>query len=784
MKTNSRLLAFLLTILLVTCSVPASIFAGAVPGPTGVYEGLSWTITDDVLTLNITGTLPDWTLRADGLKDSLAGVTKVSLGPDITAIAADALMNGNFTEILLNEGLTDIGYRAFRGTGISELTIPSTVTHLGWQIFDGCANLETINFLSATAPAIEESCFAGTSNPLKVNYPCKWGDFDSRLKFGAVNAPTYSQVHVYDDTYTITEPATCIKNAKAFRKCTVCGFGRVNFEVPDSTTSHAFTVYVPSGDAHCNGGGTMTAKCDTCGKATDTKVDPDTIGPHLYAPVTDTEDGTVCTICGDTHEHADANEDKACDICGTGMCGPDIVWGKAVHHSQKVNSIPTDYYTVYLNGSGEMYNYTETPWKSMMTQICSVRMTDGVTTVGSSAFRGCRNLTEAFLPDSITVFKDYSFFNTSVQVYKLDESIGWPASLTSVEDHAFHGNNAYHTQISSIPETITGTIGIQAFYYCPDLETAVIPASVSAIGYRAFGNCEKLRTVVFTSPDKPSIDEKIFTPGHDDERTVSMEVEVQYPCSWGEMDAADKLGAYKITYTAVHNRPDCGHPEDTPVIGDTPSRPHRRPKPVEPAEPTVPETPEVPEVSEVPEISETPAASVSFGDVKETDYYGPAVNWAVEKGITAGTAEGRFSPSESCSRAQILTMLWAAMGCPKAEKDAEFGDIPSGAYYLEAVKWAVEKGLTSGTSANMFSPDAPCTRAQAMLFLYGCFGSPVENTAFSDIAPGAYYEKAAGWAASSGISAGIGGGKFGPEIECTRAQIVTFLYSVPQLKSE
>ncbi|MCQ2561751.1 MAG: S-layer homology domain-containing protein [Clostridia bacterium] len=156
----------------------------------------------------------------------------------------------------------------------------------------------------------------------------------------------------------------------------------------------------------------------------------------------------------------------------------------------------------------------------------------------------------------------------------------------------------------------------------------------------------------------------------------------------------------------------------------------------------------------------------------------------MEKGITAGTAEGRFSPNESCSRAQILTMLWAAMGCPRAEKDAEFGDIPSGAYYLEAVKWAVEKGLTSGTSANMFSPDAPCTRAQAMMFLYGCFGSPVENTAFSDIAPGAYYEKAAGWAASAGISAGIGGGKFGPEIECTRAQIVTFLYSVPQLKSE
>ncbi|MCQ2561401.1 MAG: leucine-rich repeat protein, partial [Clostridia bacterium] len=668
MKTNSRLLAFLLTILLVTCSVPASIFADTVPepaetapGPAGVCEGLTWSITDDVLTLNIAGTLPDWTLRAEGLVNFLNRVTKVTLGSEITAISSGALKNGNFTEIVLNEGLTTIGLNAFAGTGISEITIPSTVTSLGWQIFAGCTNLKTVNLTSAAAPSIDDFCFGEVPNKLTVNYPCKWDIFETRPLFGAGEdkAPNYVQTHVYDGTYTITTDATCTKNAKAYKLCTSCGFGRVDFEVPDSKADHVFTNYVPNGDAHCNGGGTMTAKCDTCGRVTDTKADPDTIGPHLYAPITDTENGTVCTICSDTHEHTDANEDKACDICGTGMCGPDIVWGKAVHHSQKVNSIPTDYYTVYLNGSGEMYNYTETPWKPMMTQICSVRMTDGITTVGSSAFRGCRNLSEAYLPDSITVFKDYSFFNTSVQVYKLDESIGWPASLTSVEDHAFHGNNAYHTQIDSIPETITH-IGIQAFNYSPDLETAVIPASVSAIGYRAFGNCEKLRTVVFTSQDKPSIDEKIFTPGHDDERTVSMEVEVQYPCSWGEMDAADKLGAYKITYTAVHNRPDCGHPDDTPVIGDTPSRPHRRPKPVEPAEPTVPETPEVSEVPsepEVPEIPETPAASVSFGDVKETDYFGPAVNWAVEKGITAGTAEGRFSPNESCSRAQILTML-------------------------------------------------------------------------------------------------------------------------------
>ena len=172
------------------------------------------------------------------------------------------------------------------------------------------------------------------------------------------------------------------------------------------------------------------------------------------------------------------------------------------------------------------------------------------------------------------------------------------------------------------------------------------------------------------------------------------------------------------------------------------------------------------------------AGNNPFTDVPAGSYYEDAVIWAVDKGITTGTGNGRFSPDAPCTRAQIVTFLWRAAGSPAPKSMSSFSDVPAEAFYAKAVAWAVEKGITSGTGDGKFSPDATCTRAQAVTFLYRANGSPAVsgNSAFTDVAADAYYAAAVKWAEKNGITGGIGGGLFGSNNNCTRAQIVTFLY--------
>lgn len=169
----------------------------------------------------------------------------------------------------------------------------------------------------------------------------------------------------------------------------------------------------------------------------------------------------------------------------------------------------------------------------------------------------------------------------------------------------------------------------------------------------------------------------------------------------------------------------------------------------------------------------------AFTDVTANAYYYDAVAWAVENGITAGTSATKFSPDASCTRAQTVTFLWRAAGSP-APKSAEnpFTDVQPGTYYYDAVLWAVENGITAGTSAITFSPDATVTRAQTVTFLYRAAGSPPVSgsSPFSDVPSNSYYASAVLWAVDRNVTAGTGAGTFSPDSDCTRAQIVTFLY--------
>lgn len=174
-----------------------------------------------------------------------------------------------------------------------------------------------------------------------------------------------------------------------------------------------------------------------------------------------------------------------------------------------------------------------------------------------------------------------------------------------------------------------------------------------------------------------------------------------------------------------------------------------------------------------------PKQSNPFTDLKTGFYYYDAVLWAVENQITNGTSDTTFSPDAGCTRGQVVTFLWRAANCPEPKKAATaFADVIPGAYYDKAVRWAVENGVTNGTSDTTFSPEATCTRGQIVTFLWRYRGSPSVSAVnpFADVTKDAYYYNAVMWAVKNGVTNGTSDTTFSPEATCTRGQVVTFLY--------
>ena len=170
-----------------------------------------------------------------------------------------------------------------------------------------------------------------------------------------------------------------------------------------------------------------------------------------------------------------------------------------------------------------------------------------------------------------------------------------------------------------------------------------------------------------------------------------------------------------------------------------------------------------------------------FTDVADTDWFYNPVMWAYSNNVTGGTSATTFGPDAGCTRAQVVTFLWAANGKPEPKSmDNPFDDVASDAWYLKPVLWAVAQGITGGVAEGKFGPEQTCTRAQIATFLYAAAGKPEVKgkSTFSDVADDAWYAKPVIWAAENEVTGGIGDGKFGPENTCTRAQVVTFLYKV------
>ena len=170
--------------------------------------------------------------------------------------------------------------------------------------------------------------------------------------------------------------------------------------------------------------------------------------------------------------------------------------------------------------------------------------------------------------------------------------------------------------------------------------------------------------------------------------------------------------------------------------------------------------------------------AVSFIDVPSDAFYANAVKWAVENEITTGVGNNRFDPNGQCTRGQVVTFLWRAAGKPTVSANVSFSDVQPGAFYYEAVKWAVANGITTGIGGNRFAPNDTCTRGQVVTFLHRVENSPGVSSvsSFADVPSTAFYYNAVNWAVANGITKGTGNGRFSPNDTCTRAQVVTFLY--------
>lgn len=184
-----------------------------------------------------------------------------------------------------------------------------------------------------------------------------------------------------------------------------------------------------------------------------------------------------------------------------------------------------------------------------------------------------------------------------------------------------------------------------------------------------------------------------------------------------------------------------------------------------------------------PESEPTPEETVKFSDVSTSAYYYDAVKWTVENGVTDGLSATTFGPYESCMRAQIVTFLWRAAGSPEPKTMSSFADVPASAYYAKAVAWAVENGITNGMTDTAFAPDATCARGQSVTFLYRALkGTASGSASFTDVKSDAFYADAVNWAVASDVTNGTSATTFSPNADCTRAEIVTFLYRAYQGK--
>ena len=357
--------------------------------------------------------------------------------------------------------------------------------------------------------------------------------------------------------------------------------------------------------------------------------------------------------------------------------------------------------------------------------ITSLTLPEGLEYIGSGAFEYCSGLTELTIPDTVTFIDGAAFYHCT----GLTELV-IPDSIATLGGYAFDGcsgltNVTLSANLTVIPDA--------CFYGCTSLKSIEIPDGITTICYEAFYGCTSMDSI--TIPASVTVIEHEALGYYFDDYWYTSEP-IRYFTIYGYTGSAAEAYANEndIDFVAL----------DTPV--------------------------------------EPPVEEPRFTDVPADSFYAEPVAWAVENGITSGATDTTFNPDGACLRAQVVTFLWRAMGCPTPERsDNPFVDVMESDFYYEAVLWAVENNITTGSDATHFNPYGVCNRAQVVTFLYRAFGDSdvsADGLPFTDVPTNSFYAKPVAWAVAYGITNGISATEFGPNSPCNRAQVVTFLYRV------
>ena len=429
--------------------------------------------------------------------------------------------------------------------------------------------------------------------------------------------------------------------------------------------------------------------------------------------------------------------------------------------------------------------------------LTSISIPKGVASIGDKTFDGCESLTSVSIPDSVISIGEYAFSGCdnliSVSIpdsvtfigksafYSCNEliSISIPKGVTSINDYTF-GYCENLTSVS-IPNGVT-SIGAYTFQWCEKLTNVVIPDSVISIGEGAFSHCSKLTTISIPN-GVTSILENTFS-------SCKSLTNVSIP------DSVTSIGEDAFVFceslTSIIIPGSVTHIDDEAfAYGDKLASIY--------FEGNAPEfgysvfggvtaNAYYPFGNPTWTVLKSHGGSLTwipytppFYDVPTGSYYADPVLWALENGVTTGTSDTTFSPGNQCLRAHVVTFLWNAVETPEpASTSSSFTDVPAGVWYEKPVLWAVENGITSGVSPNKFGAGDVCSRYQVVYFLWKAAGSPEPKTTvnpFTDVNPGHFFYKAVLWAVENDITSGTSDTTFSPTQPCNRAQVVTFLYA-------
>ena len=747
------------------------------------------------------------------------------------------------TDLVIPDGTTSIGYRAFYGcTGLTSVTIPDSVTSIGESAFYGCTGLASITIPNGTT-SIGGWAFYGCTDLTSVTLPDSVTSIGANAFYGCTGLTSITipdEITLIPwGTFAGCSSLTRIALPRNLKSIGVFAFSGcsslTSISLPDGLTtigdgafqSTALTsIYIPSSVAEIGTniiGSNVFSYCDDLLHITVDKNNlnycADTYGVLYNKRKTELIQAPAKANLGE-YVIPDGVTDLALGSfygCKrlTSVAIPDSVTHISVGVFENCTGLTEISLPAYLNVLGS-YAF------SGCTALKSIALPEHITRVESYAFDGCTALKEVVFSTNTTSIENGAFRNCSALA-----NVALPSGITNIGEFAFYGCSSLKN--ITIPTDVS-TIRKCSFANCTALQSMCFQGNAPQCKADAFSWVDEDSAASINNPNLTIY----YIDGKEGWTTPTWN---GYPtAAWDGVNVPQPPHEHR--YTAVVTAPTCteqgytthtcecgasyvdaytdalGHDWGDPVYewaddhsAITATRVCKRDPDHTEAENGVVTSAVTKEATYDAEGEITYTATFSnpafepqtavvslpclerptptpaenpFTDIRESAYYHDPVLWAVANNVTNGTSDSTFSPDEGCTRAQVVTFLWRAAGKPDpASSESPFSDVKEGAYYYNAVLWAVEKGITNGTSGTTFSPDETCTRAQIVTFLWRYEEQPAPtgtNNPFADVKPSAYFGSAVLWAVEKGITNGTSATAFDPEDTCTRAQVVTFLY--------